>query len=632
MRRLGATVLPHTKERSGALWARACVLAALCWPIGAATGHAQTARELYDQGMQALSAGRFEDAAKALDASYRKQPVAVALYNLGLAYKGAGHVDRALDAFESYVKYADPKKDGKTISAVRAEIDRIKSTYARFALKLTPPDAAIDLDGTPTSTSHGELWVQTGKHKVSIRANNYESYEQTLDVTAGHFDLEVHLRDASGPPDVRAGTLVDEGIALQAAGNMQGAIDKFNSAQAVYPTARGVAQLGLAEESVGDLPAAEQHLNEALAKTKDPFIRENKKKLKTARDRVKQQLSTLNVIGSPEGAEVFVNGKSVGILPITAPIRVAAGSFTVTAKKQGYSQFEQLFELPKRATRTIRIQMDIAPPPPVAVIPVLPVKPPEVAPVPALAEQPAAPTPLTNEPAAPPTQADIEAGTEPPPDQEPQPLGPKPSAAGFEMALNFGYQPLLAGPKMDGSSGLIAMQIVLGARIVWPLSFGVQIDGGADFSVKGTSIVSAINPGVYVRGHTLHYKAPLSLDGWAGVGLQPLAVQIAALNGNSSLSPNTDPNTVAPNSAQARLLQQDASVDRVHTVQSLNVPFELGGTFYVTEAVGFDLAAALTLWLPQQSCLHENPNRQCTSANLKSQTTLFIGGGVSFLL
>src|SRR5262245_7115867 len=99
---------------------------------GAASGAAaQSSRELFDQGIQALNAGRPADAVQAFDASYRKEPTPTALYNLALAYKVWGKPDKAVEAFEGYVKFANPKKDKATIDAVKAEIERIKNAYGR---------------------------------------------------------------------------------------------------------------------------------------------------------------------------------------------------------------------------------------------------------------------------------------------------------------------------------------------------------------------------------------------------------------------------------------------------------------------------------------------------------------------
>ncbi|HMI94263.1 MAG TPA: PEGA domain-containing protein, partial [Polyangiales bacterium] len=348
----------------GLLWAltRRLVLVVAVLGGAASGAAAQNARELFEQGVQALNAGKHAEAVQAFDASYRKEPTPVALYNLGLAYKSWGRPDKALEAFEGYVKFANPKRDKATIDAVRSEIDRLKSSYGRFALKLTPAEAVIDIDGVRATPANKELWVQTGKHKISVSAPNFESYEQTLDVAAGRFDLEVQLREPSGPPPVRAALLVDEGMALQAGGNAQGALDKYNAAHAIFPTPRGTAQTGLAEELLGNYGAAEMKINEALKARKDPWIKENRKRLTASLRHMKKDAVTLDIQGSPLGAEVFHNGRPVGTLPL-APMRVASGTLTMGARAEGYSVYEEEITVLPRSKRVVMINMSEAPKP-----------------------------------------------------------------------------------------------------------------------------------------------------------------------------------------------------------------------------------------------------------------------------
>ena len=59
------------------------------------------------------------------------------------------------------------------------------------------------------------------------------------------------------------------------------------------------------------------------------------------------------------------------------------------------------------------------------------------------------------------------------------------------MAVNFGYQPFIGGPKFEGASGLLTPQIVLGARIFWPISFGIQLNGGFNLSRLYASLILA---------------------------------------------------------------------------------------------------------------------------------------------
>jgi tetratricopeptide (TPR) repeat protein len=597
--------------------------AVCCWvlPFAPSRAAAQSARELFDQGAQAMNATNYADAAQKFDASYRKEPTAAALFNLGVAYRAMGHPSKALQAFESSAKFADPKKDPKTLEAARVEVDRMKNGYARYALKLTPDSATITIDDQPATTDEGELWVETGKHKIAFHASGYEDYQQTLEASAGRFDLEVNLRQA-GAPEQRADELISEGIALQSGGDTIQAIEKFRQAQALFSTPRGAGLAGLSEEQVGDAGEADAHLDTALAAKKDKWVRKNRAKMMAAKRRLKKVVSTIDIEGEPAGALVTINDKPVGALPV-GKLRVAGGTLLIKAKKTGYVDFETTVELPVRAERTVLIDMDNRPPPALVPFPE-----PAVAAVPALPPPVAEPQPVEPPPPEEPksAQSDIEAGAEPPapppPEREP--------ATGFEMALNFGYQPFIGGPKFEGASGLLSPQILLGARILWPLSFGIQINGGFNLSTPKTEFVVAANPGFYVRGHLQREKRPLGFDAWAGVGFQPVAMQAALLK-SKKIDPTTIDINTLDDDAKAELAKSEAGLDHVHTLQSINIPFELGGTFFITEGFGVDLSLGLTLWLPQQDCLHDEKDRLCVDSGLSTQTSFFVGGGLMFL-
>lgn len=593
---------------------------------------AQSAQELYDQGMAALNAGRYREAAEKLDGSYRAKPVALVLYNLGLSYSGMGYPDRAVESFEAYVQYADATKEGKTIAAVRQEIERIKGSYGRFNVTLTPSSALIEIDGVIVAPRDGKLWVQTGQHRIVIRAQGYETFEQTLQVQAGKFDLDIKLREPSGPPALRAAALIDEGVALQASGNFPGAIEKYQQAQAIQPSPRGAGQMGLAEDAVGDIARAQEHITEALASKRDPWVRENRRKLQQTLARIEKQIGEITPSGTPDGAEVFVNGRSVGRLPFDGPVKVASGSLTIRAEHEGYDTWEQTVALAPHEVRPVAIEMARKSEPPL-VVPI-PIPPPEVAvepPPPAPPPEPAPPPPEPEKP----SQADIEANSKA--QDEGEPPSEHDDQTGFEMALNFGYQFWVGGPKpgeddgLKGSSGgLVPMQLGLGARLVWPFSFGFQLNTSMDFGADGTKVILNANPGLYVRGHAGREKKQLGWDVWGGVGLQPVAMQVIVLEPQtidaSMIPPGADPAAV-----QSAIAMQMTGVSRVRTVQSLNFPIELGATLFLTEGMGLDLAMALTFWFPTASCLHDDKDSLCTDKGLDTQTSFFIGAGLSFL-
>jgi tetratricopeptide (TPR) repeat protein len=598
-----------------------------------ALGHAQ---DLAAQGTEALKAGRFADAVKAFDAAYRQKPAAGLLYNLGLAYKGMGFPGKALEALESYVGYADPKTDGTNIAAAKNEIERIKNGYARYAVKLTPASATIDIDGKRVAPENNELWVPTGKHSISIKADGFEPYESPLDVVSGRFDLEIQLRQSTMPPGDRAIMLLDEGVALEAAGDTTGALAKYEQAEALQSTPRGLGLRGLIEEKTGDLPAAETHLKASTAMTKDKWVRGNKPKMNQALRRIQKQLADLGVTNGPEaeGADLIINGRPAGTLPVVGgKVRAQIGSVTVQAKKPGYAMFEEIVEIPNRAAKlSVAITLEQAPAPVPVVVP-LPVAAPQPAPVPT-EPPPVEPIPIepikTDEPTAV-AQADIEAISDPRQDLENEPQGGE-SATGFEAALNFGYHPGIGGPDLEGSSGTLTGQILLGARIIWPLSFGLAVNAGFDLGNEGTSVVLAGHPGFYIRGHIQREKKAMTLDVWGGTGIQPLSLQAAVVEPDDLNATAVDPSLVSEDDIVALVVQQETGVKRVHTLQTLNVPIELGATFYFTPAFGMDLSLGMTFWIPQQECLHDGQDsRFCRSSGIDTKTSFFIGGGFSFL-
>jgi hypothetical protein len=425
--------------------------------------------------------------------------------------------------------------------------------------------------------------------------------------------------------------MVDDAMAQHAAGALAVALDIYREAYALFPTPRGTAQLGLCEEQLGELGPAESHIDEALKQRKDPWIRQKQKDLRAALKRIQKQAGTLNISGTPDGSEILVNGRLIGSLPLAAPVRVATGTVKVHARKKGYTPVEQMVDVSARGSRQVLVTLSEAPPPSVVPMPFPAPEPVAAAPVPVVAPPVQQPIePKHQEPGAV-SQADFEAASAREA-LEGEPDDASKLAQGFEMALNFGYMPWIGSTKPNGVSGLLTPQIVLGGRFPWFLSYGVQVIGfGFDTGNPTTELALAAYPGFYVRGHIQRERKAMAFDAWGGVGLQPLAVQASLLKPEELDLSMIDPTTVDPLELQNALAKQMAGVDRLHSIQSINVPLELGATFYVTPGFGIDLAMALTFWIPQQECLHDEKDKLCFESGLSSQTSFFIGGGLSFL-
>ncbi|MFO0560926.1 MAG: PEGA domain-containing protein [Polyangiales bacterium] len=149
------------------------------------------------------------------------------------------------------------------------------------------------------------------------------------------------------PPDdvARAEALITEGVSLRTQQRDADALQRFEQAQAIHGTPRGLAQIALAEQALNRWVAAERHLREALAASSDGWITRNGAALRSALSVIESHLGRLEVRTNVAGAELWVAAVREGTLPLAAPIRVVIGQQPIELRAPGY----------QTATRTVTI-------------------------------------------------------------------------------------------------------------------------------------------------------------------------------------------------------------------------------------------------------------------------------------
>src|SRR5215471_14460598 len=118
--------------------------------------------------------------------------------------------------------------------------------------------------------------------------------------------------------------LIAKGNELRRAGTPGPALPYFQKAYELARTPRTTGQLGLAELAAGYPVEAAAHLAAALQSPNDPSIVKYRKMLADALATARSQIGELAIQGSPAGAEVVIDGRVVGVLPISSPIEVVA--------------------------------------------------------------------------------------------------------------------------------------------------------------------------------------------------------------------------------------------------------------------------------------------------------------------
>ena len=179
---------------------------------------------------------------------------------------------------------------------------------------------------------------------------------------------------------------ISRGVALRRDGRDAAALEVFQSVWRSSHAPRALAQVALAEQALGRWVAAETHLVEALAASRDPWVRAHLAILQSALEEIRQHVGRLDVVGEPEGAEVVIDGAVVAHLPLSSMLHVPTGSLTFTVRRDGYIpvtrtvQVEGCFPL-REQVRLARVVTRAAPPEvvaPAAPAPaVLPVRRPE---------------------------------------------------------------------------------------------------------------------------------------------------------------------------------------------------------------------------------------------------------------
>jgi hypothetical protein len=139
--------------------------------------------------------------------------------------------------------------------------------------------------------------------------------------------------DADAEAKAKAQTLLKEGATLYERGALVQALEKFNEAYAVFKSPKLLFNIGQASRDLGRfaeaMTAFERFLDEAPDARPD-MIEEAKKSVQE----LQGKLGKIRIQCSKTGAEISVDGKPVGVAPLTEPIWAMQGTHQVTARHQ----------------------------------------------------------------------------------------------------------------------------------------------------------------------------------------------------------------------------------------------------------------------------------------------------------
>jgi tetratricopeptide (TPR) repeat protein len=147
----------------------------------------------------------------------------------------------------------------------------------------------------------------------------------------------------------RAEELLAQGIELRRDGKDAEALALFRQAADLDPeSARAQAHLGVTNQALGRWLSADTYLSEALKHPGDPYIERHRAALEKAQEMVRDHIGSLAVDGGPAGADVSLNGRAIGRLPLTTQ-PVAVGSYLMEVSLTGHYSVSRPISVAKRA-------------------------------------------------------------------------------------------------------------------------------------------------------------------------------------------------------------------------------------------------------------------------------------------
>jgi hypothetical protein len=148
-----------------------------------------------EQALQAYDAGRFAEARTLFRRAHEVSPTARTLRTIGMCSFNLGdYVDAAI-SLEAALDETRKPLTGDQRKQVAELIARSNQAIGRFAVRLSPSDASLILDGRAVAlTAQHELLVEPGRHELSVQARGHHTVQSGLSVEGGdRTTLEFHL-------------------------------------------------------------------------------------------------------------------------------------------------------------------------------------------------------------------------------------------------------------------------------------------------------------------------------------------------------------------------------------------------------------------------------------------------------
>jgi hypothetical protein len=160
-------------------------------------------------------------------------------------------------------------------------------------------------------------------------------------------------RDAAGAHYAR-------GLGLANAGGYEGALAEFNAAYTISPQFAVLYNIGQAQLALNRPTQAIEVLTRYLSEGKDRVPEPRRQMVEGQLAWLRARLAALSITTDRPGAHISVDGRDVGVTPFADPVRLDAGTHTVSAKVDGIPVLIRIVAL--RAAERQQLHLDLPAP------------------------------------------------------------------------------------------------------------------------------------------------------------------------------------------------------------------------------------------------------------------------------
>jgi hypothetical protein len=145
------------------------------------------ARAQFEQGLELFEKGRFEQAAIAFERAYELKPSYKILYNLGQAEHELEHYAAALKAYSRYLAEGGDEVPEERVKEVKYKIKKLNNLVGMIIVECPVEQALVKVDDEVVGKTPllGPIFVDIGKHRVTVKKGKEELLNQVLKVAGG---------------------------------------------------------------------------------------------------------------------------------------------------------------------------------------------------------------------------------------------------------------------------------------------------------------------------------------------------------------------------------------------------------------------------------------------------------------